>query len=483
MVRGGGHHHGEGNNGGMFSWGVNFGWNQHRHHNHHHHNNNNRFGNYGFSFLNIGPTYGNTWWNPNQPTLNSYDNSDGCCEGCNDETKEGCAVCFLCLLPLLLFISLLLVSPSNLGFDLTVGNSRRIPIASSMLTKSIEMSYVGSEQGFLYHFPSTCPPLTGPIETIHDSSNLLLYPGDYAYDFYYLNPGSHIEASLRLDESGGELILIRSIVPSQEIEFVNDDDDDDYGYGLSYSNGIPLYKSYTSARNNDASLSYTVKRAGYYYVVYYNMLNQRLQGQTSVSLTLTSFDVTGYFPETTHCKYGGSDCTINFPKGSPIGCLIVSVPQTKNEISSNRTIVIDSNNGNNVSQYATISISRHRRWSMIFLITFTPFIGFLAVRFLGMLISMLNFPLQTQNDIHESPIPTVSSTLSNPEGNPLPTESSTFNYPEENPSYQATNETMYSSTSNTQEISPESIIPEEIPLANAVPIAYSYQTSPSAPSI
>ena len=401
----------------------------------------------------------------------------------DSEMEVECGICS----SLFIFIILLIFSPATLNFELNKGESQRIHVMSSILTKSIEMEVSGDDSAFIYHILSRCPPLTGPKITIQDKAPLSLGEGDYEYDYYHLKPGSHIEATLDVKTSVGDLLLIRG--KSNFYYFVNrdvieellktesddsyDDDDDRYtstttttthSTTTSYS-GSPksttTSTTHTSSttkpssshlskllshddddryhyhddrynyihrynyrdddyhrstrqlrryhnddnynrryqdddRRNDshddnydrnanlpglvgkaqaasllkpATMSYSVRYEDIYYVIYDNNQNVTLTGDSKIDVTLTSYNLQGYTPNTRNCQYNGAICQIKLDFSSRIGCVLVT---TNSQSKANNTTTSKSDYEYINENPIPIKITRYRRWFPIFMISIFP---------------------------------------------------------------------------------------------------------------
>ena len=334
---------------------------------------------------------------PYEPTANSCSEGNSPCCGqqrnrlervktgdINEDRKnpgsEGGSFCCGFILSIILLIILMSMSPVSQSFVLSPGETFRIPVTSSVLTQYIQMTNEENMEVNMYHITEKCPPLSGPTSEIDESYNMTLEPGDYEYDFYHLNKGSRIKATLSLDNSGGDLLLFRGKDSLQKFLDESSGDVD------------PLRQSYASGSGSDAHISYTATRSDTYYIIYDNVLAQTLQGKVQIQIIETSYDISGYSPQCATFQNYQSDCTVNLPLGSSVGCILVAASNDDDEMIS----ATESNqNTGNIS--GSIRIERHRRWSYIIIISCIP----TMISLLQILITKLMYQ-NHGNNIHSS---------------------------------------------------------------------------------
>jgi hypothetical protein len=275
------------------------------------------------------------------------DHSKKCCHDCCNKKMPPLICLLIASFCAVFFVTS--VGTRQERFILNPGESRRVLSPNSIFYKSLSIEYSPFDksnndiQVKTFFYPQQdCPPLTGPIVTLYTKNDLNLAFGDYEYDYFYLNTGSHIAVSMESFAStrGSANILLLRGQASFDAWCNNND-----------FVARPLLKRQAAAGVVGAVLEYTVQEADSYYVVVENP-NYWTQfiGTEAVMVQATSFDVSDKFqvvPSSTGVA------TVNLNTKNNNNCIIVQVTSAATS---------------DVAGYdETIMVKNHRRWTVLFI--------------------------------------------------------------------------------------------------------------------
>ncbi|KAG7356768.1 hypothetical protein IV203_001454 [Nitzschia inconspicua] len=110
----------------------------------------------------------------------------------------------------LLFATLVVFSGYTEYWTLNAGESRQVHYG--WLTREVDIQVVTPNTSVfvdVFTFRNKCPALNGPIVTVHHQLEMAFNPGDYQYNYFYLNLGSKIEATLTQNYGSSMVYLLR----------------------------------------------------------------------------------------------------------------------------------------------------------------------------------------------------------------------------------------------------------------------------------
>jgi len=239
------------------------------------------------------------------------------------------------------------------------GESRRVIVpGGSTLTKSVSIRHreSGKDGGdvTVWRKSGSCPTLSGPPVELRESHRMVLSPGDYEYDYYHLNPGSTVDATLAPSRGGASLLLIKG--KGGFDRWVANPDD------VENSGGF-ITKAFSSSRFRPARVSFKATAADTYYVAYDNAMGRTTEVAADVSVTLTTYDAAKMRPlPPSSCSPERSSCSVGFDLPKSAGCIVVRAEIPHSFVES------DGGVRNEQGATATVEIVTHRRWSVIMLL-------------------------------------------------------------------------------------------------------------------
>lgn len=240
------------------------------------------------------------------------------------------------------FLFTIIGSKQHQLFVLNPGETRRVVSPSPTFYKSLSIQYSpylqpveNNIQVKTYFYPQQgCPQLTGPIVSLYTSNDLNLAFGDYEYDYFYLNAGSHITVSVGSSTRGSANVLL----------FRGQKSFDDWCRNNVAAR--PLVKRQAASGVVGTVLEYTVPIADTYYVVVENPnYFQQFVATQAVFVQATSYDLSEQFHVT---PSPSGIATVNLHQHNENDCILVQVTSTTSS---------------NVSGYdVTVTVRGHRRW-------------------------------------------------------------------------------------------------------------------------
>jgi hypothetical protein len=281
--------------------------------------------------------------------------TEPCCHDCCHMNKpsEKHSLCMVFWLLIASFCAVFLVTTIGLQqhqiFVLNPGETRRVVPPNPTFYKSLSIEYSPYSQPVesniqvkTYFYPQQdCPQLSGPSVSLYTTNDLNLAYGDYEYDYFYLNAGSHITVSMESFTQGSANVLL----------FRGQTSFDSWCSNHDFA-ARPLVKRQAASGVVGTILEYTVPTADTYYVVAENPYYfKQLVATQAVMVQATSYDLSDQFQVT---PSPSGIATVNLHQQNGNSCIIVQVTSATTSI--------------NVSGYdVTIYVHGHRRWVVLYI--------------------------------------------------------------------------------------------------------------------
>jgi hypothetical protein len=187
---------------------------------------------------------------------------------------------------------LVILSGQKEHFTLNAGESREIvPNWWARATGIEVISEHTSVDVSIFAFSNQCPSLTGPIVEVDEENSMDFESGDYHYDYFYLNRGSKVSATLSQTQGKGITYLLRG---QDRVAILENHPDEEQLENL-------LLTALQSWKTNDRQSQQTVARFraqnnDFYALLYDNPYRGHGHMYVDLNLDLTTYDLTDYEP-------------------------------------------------------------------------------------------------------------------------------------------------------------------------------------------
>ena len=215
-------------------------------------------------------------------------------------------MCPWSFLSVFLLIIMVFVSHVDETWTFNAGETRRVS-ANRFFDSRIQIQSQVANGIEVYDLHGACPPLSGPTVPLDESWTVKLAPGDYQFDYFFLNQGSSLNMTYHQGKGATNISIFRGKQALRSLQ--NNVDDDD-------TLASPVLKRYAGA-SQTATISFTPSKSDVYVLVYDNASTSAGSATVSYHIDLTTFDLSKQTPSpdcsltcTVDLHFGGGDCIL-----------------------------------------------------------------------------------------------------------------------------------------------------------------------------